>query len=53
MPRWVKMAGVAVGVLILLAVALMVVGGEHGPERHAPGGGAGVDHAATDGVPHH
>lgn len=40
MPGWVKAAGVAVGVLILLAVVLMVAGGEHSPARHAPGAGA-------------
>nr|WP_115422091.1 hypothetical protein [Sinorhizobium sp. M14] len=36
MPRWVKVSGIIVGVVILLAVVLMVsgVGGPHGPGRH-------------------
>lgn len=39
MPRWVKVSGVVVGVLILLAVVAMFIGGgQHGPGRHAPGG---------------
>ena len=44
MPRWVKVSGVVVGILILLGVVTMMVGGvEHGPGLHAPGGDAGVD----------
>jgi plastocyanin len=43
MPLWVKVSGVVVGALILLAIGLMVLGGEHGPGRHGPGGGG--DHA--------
>lgn len=36
MPRWVKVSGIIVGAIILLAVVLMVsdVGGPHGPGRH-------------------
>ncbi|NKN01143.1 hypothetical protein GFL89_24475 [Rhizobium leguminosarum bv. viciae] len=36
MPRWVKISGIIVGVIILLAVVLIVsgVGGPHGPGRH-------------------
>jgi hypothetical protein len=35
-PRWVKISGIVVGVIILLAVVLMAsgVGGPHGPGRH-------------------
>ena len=36
MPRWVKISGIMLGVIILLAVILMVtgIGGPHGPGRH-------------------
>ena len=42
-PRWVKVSGIIVIVLVLLVVIIMVtgVGGEHGPGRHLPSGGAG------------
>lgn len=35
-PRWVKISGVLLGVLITLAAILMVsgIGGPHGPGRH-------------------
>lgn len=35
-PRWVKIAGAILGLLILLAAVLMVfgIGGPHGPGRH-------------------
>lgn len=40
MPGWVKgfiiVAGIAVAVLVVLA---LVLGGDHGPGRHGPGGG--------------
>lgn len=42
-PRWVKVSGIVVGVLVLLAVILMLAGGgpgRHGPGRHIPSGGA-------------
>ena len=44
MPRWVKVAGMIVGVLILAFVVLKVtgVGGEHGPGRHMSGAGTPV-----------
>ena len=43
MPRWVKVSGIVVVVLILLlgGLKLLGVGGEHGPGRHAPSGGNG------------
>ena len=66
MPRWVKLSGLVVGVLILLALGLMVIGGHegslggHGPGRHRVGGGGeSGDRAAFDRqfidmmVPHH
>jgi hypothetical protein len=41
-PRWVKVFGIIVLVLVLLVVARMFIGGgEHGPGRHAPTGAAG------------
>ena len=41
-PRWVKVFGIVVAVLLVLVVARMFVGGgEHGPGRHAPSGDAG------------
>ena len=44
-PRWVKASGIAVLVLVVLVVALMVAaGGEHGPGRHLPSGGAVTTH---------
>jgi hypothetical protein len=39
MPLWVKMFGLAVGVLVVaVVVVFLVVGGEHGPGRHTRGG---------------
>ena len=41
-PRWVKLSGIAVAVLILLLIVVMLVsGGEHGPGRHGSGAPAG------------
>ena len=40
-PRWVKVFGIIVIVLILLVVARVLIGGEHGPGRHTPTGDAG------------
>ena len=38
-PRWVKVFGIVVTVVVLLLVGLMLFGGgDHGPSRHAPGG---------------
>jgi hypothetical protein len=36
MPRWVKISGIVVGVLILLFLVLRLtgIGGDHGPGRH-------------------
>jgi hypothetical protein len=40
-PRWVKLFALIALVLVLLVAAVMVaVGGEHGPGRHLPSGGA-------------
>ena len=42
-PRWVKIVGIITLVLVLLVGILMLtgVGGDHGPRRHLPSGGAG------------
>jgi hypothetical protein len=41
-PRWVKVFGIIVIVLVLLVAAMMfIAGGEHGPGRHTPSGDAG------------
>jgi len=39
MPRWVKVAAIFVGFLLLLFVVLQLtgIGGEHGPGRHMSG----------------
>jgi hypothetical protein len=41
-PRWVKVSGVIVLVLVALFVVLQLIGlgGQHGPGRHSPGGGS-------------
>ncbi len=42
-PRWVKILGIIVIVLVLLVGTLMLagVGGDHGPGRHRPSGDPG------------
>src|SRR5262245_11405683 len=42
-PRWVKVFGIIVIVLVLLVGIIMVtgIGGPHGPGRHLPSGGSG------------
>jgi len=40
-PRWVKVFGIVVTVVVLLVVAMMFIGGEHGPGRHTPSGDVG------------
>jgi hypothetical protein len=42
-PRWVKVFGiVTLALVVLLVVVLVTGGGNHGPRRHAPAGGAGT-----------
>jgi hypothetical protein len=49
MPRWVKVSGIIVAVLVLLLViVLLISGGDHGPRRHASGRLGG--HAPLSGV---
>ena len=33
-PRWVKISGALVAVILLVLVVIMVLGGNHGPGRH-------------------
>jgi hypothetical protein len=40
-PRWLKVFGIVALVVILLVGVLLLVGGEHGPGRHAPSDGGG------------
>lgn len=42
-PRWVKVFGIVLTVLVLLfgGLKLFGIGGEHGPGRHTPSGDAG------------
>jgi hypothetical protein len=42
MPGWVKVSGVVVlALIVLLVVAMVASGGQHGPMRHAPSGDPG------------
>jgi hypothetical protein len=35
LPRWVKMSGIIIAILVLALVAVMLIaGGDHGPSRH-------------------
>lgn len=45
-PRWVIVAAVATAIVILVVIAVMVLGGDHGPSRH----GAQHDGVASQGV---
>ena len=49
-PRWVKVSGIIVLVLVLLVGIMMFigVGGDHGPGRHLPAGGAGGHTSTTE-----
>jgi hypothetical protein len=37
-PRWVKVSGIIAIVVVVLLVVVALVGGDHGPSRHLPGG---------------
>jgi hypothetical protein len=42
-PRWVKIGAiVAVTVVLLVVLAMVLLGGEHGPMRHMPSGNAPI-----------
>ena len=40
-PRWVKVFGIIAIILVLLFVAMMFFGGEHGPGRHTSSSDSG------------
>lgn len=41
-PRWVKVSGLIVALVVVAVVLIMALaGGEHGPGRHLPGGDDG------------
>ncbi len=50
MPRWVRVAAIVVGVLILAFLVLQLTGvaGEHGPGRHMSGSGPSPADVAMD-----
>ncbi|TFV91138.1 hypothetical protein [Blastococcus sp. CT_GayMR16] len=53
MPRWVKIAAIVVGVLVLVFLVLQLTGiaGQHGPGRHFSGmGPTGTTEAAAPAV---
>ena len=53
-PRWVKIFGIIVIVVVLLVAAMMFIGGgEHGPGRHTPSGGAGGQGLSSSAVEEH
>ena len=43
-PRWVKVFGIITFVVVLVVVVMLLIGGEHGPSRHLPGGDTPGDH---------
>lgn len=52
MPRWVKVL-MGVGAVIAVAlVVMLVVGGEHSPQRHLGGGSSAPEHTPPPGVTH-
>jgi hypothetical protein len=53
-PRWVKVFGIIVIVVVLLVVAGMFIGGdEHGPGRHTPSGDASGQVAPSSAMEEH
>lgn len=42
LPRWVKLSGIIALVLVVIVlITMFTLGGNHGPGRHLPSGGAG------------
>jgi hypothetical protein len=52
-PRWVKVLGIIVIVVVLLVIAVMFIGGKHGPGRHTQSGDAGGQVAPSGAVEAH
>lgn len=44
-PRWLKVLGLLAIAVVLVVVVMVLVGGDHGPGRHLPGGGSGGETA--------
>lgn len=42
-PRWVKVSAIIVGIVVA-ALLVLALTGDHGPGRHLPGGGDGEGH---------
>jgi hypothetical protein len=40
-PRWVRVSGIVLIVLVLLVAVMLLIGGGHRPRRHAPADGPG------------
>ena len=40
-PRWVRISGIVVIILVLLVGVMLLIGGGHRPRRHAPSGDPG------------
>jgi hypothetical protein len=50
-PRWVKVTGMVTGgFVVLLVLAALVLGGDHGPGRHVGGDEASPAHTAPPGA---
>ena len=47
-PRWVKVFGIVVAVVVILFVISMLAGGDHGPGRHLPGGDRSGEHSPRE-----
>ena len=45
-PRWVRVFGIIAAVVVVAFVILLIAGGDHGPNRHSPGGGNPGGHTA-------
>lgn len=50
-PTWVKFAAIGVAVLVVAAIVVAIVGGDHGPGRHLPGGGGSDETAPAQHTP--
>lgn len=51
-PRWVKVAGVIAGVIVILVLVALIAGGEHSPRRHFGGEPSAPAHTPPPGVTH-
>jgi hypothetical protein len=51
-PRWVKAAGIIALAVLLLLIALLLTGGNHGPGRHRSSGRLGGPVESVDAIAH-